>query len=300
MGPIRSDLIGKFIRGSSKRDFSSADLGWSGLLLEQHRFAPGERPAGELDGLLLCLWNNQRRERCDHPDASGNFVPKLVPPGTLSLYTEGPLSPVRIPVPVSGLFCVFDETLIGETLEDIRLESNVHSLADGVVLQDKRCFRDRSLQSILEGLGHEARRGGPNGHLYADEYIQLFSERLVLLLTARDRYQWATHKLDELTFQRICDQILSTPAHELSLTTLATESGYSKRHFLRSFRAKTGRTPYQYVLDLRLEKARRLMLKPHLSLIDIALECGFANHAHFTRAFRQRLGVQPSQFRKNL
>lgn len=144
--------IRQFMRGKSRRLFSSKGLGWTGLLLEQHELSAGEWPAADLSGLILCL--------CDHPDANGNFVPRLIHSGTLSLYTAGVLPEVRPSIPSSGLICAFDKDFQLEVPEEIRGESNTRSMADGMISQDKRCFMDVPLQRILEALGEEARSGG--------------------------------------------------------------------------------------------------------------------------------------------
>jgi AraC family transcriptional regulator len=87
-------------------------------------------------------------------------------------------------------------------------------------------------------------------------------------------------------------------ATNLDLSTLAAESGYSRTHFLRTFRAAMGYTPHQWLMRLRIEAARMMMRDKLRSLIDIALACGFSNHAHFSNTFRQLVGVPPSQYRR--
>jgi AraC family transcriptional regulator len=86
----------------------------------------------------------------------------------------------------------------------------------------------------------------------------------------------------------------------LDLATLAAETGYSRAHFLRTFRAATGQTPHRYLMELRLEKARTLLAGGAMALIDIAAECGFSSHAHLTTAFRSRFGMSPSAYRRGL
>jgi AraC family transcriptional regulator len=296
----KAQAVGQFMRGKSRVLFSSSGLGWAGLLMEQHVFPAGEWPAAELGGLVLCLWNNASTVRCDHPDANGSFVPKLVHPGTLSLYTAGTLPAVRPCEPTFGLICAFDDDFLHELPEEIQSESNTRSVADGVISQDKRCFIDGPVQRILESLSDEARRGDPSGPLYANDLIHSLRARLLYLTRARAKGHWLKNKMDVGTLRRLSDRLETTPETDLDLDTLAAESGCSKRHLMRSYRASTGRSPHQYILDLRMEKARRLMLSPSLNLIDIAMECGFASQAHFTHAFRQRLGVPPSAFRGRL
>jgi AraC family transcriptional regulator len=86
----------------------------------------------------------------------------------------------------------------------------------------------------------------------------------------------------------------------IDLAALAVESGYSRAHFLRTFRAATGRTPHRYLLELRLTKAQSLIARRLMPLIDIALACGFSSHAHLTTAFRSRFGLSPSAYRRSL
>jgi AraC family transcriptional regulator len=296
----KARAIRQFMRDRSRLLFSSNGLGWSGLLMEQHEFLAGEWPASKLSGSILCLWNNTKTVRCDHPDANGNFVPKLVHPGTLSLYTAGVLPAVRPCGHTYGLICAFDADFLRGVPEEIRSESNTRSVADGVISQDRRCFMDGPVQQILEQLSDEARRGGRSGPLYANQLIHSLRTRLLDLTHAGGRRVWLKNKIDIGTLRRLSDRLETTPERDLDLNTLAAETGCSKRHLLRSFRASTGRSPHQYILDLRMEKARRLMLSPALSLIDIAMECGFASQAHFTYAFRRRLGVPPSDYRRRL
>jgi AraC family transcriptional regulator len=86
----------------------------------------------------------------------------------------------------------------------------------------------------------------------------------------------------------------------LSLSALAAESGYSRAHFMRIFKATMGVTPHIHLLELRLQRAQKMVTSASMSLIDIALACGFRGHAHFTTAFTRRFGVAPSFYRKSL
>ena len=87
-------------------------------------------------------------------------------------------------------------------------------------------------------------------------------------------------------------------ASDLDLTTLAAESGYSRSHFLRTFRAVMGCSPHQWLTSLRVEQAKTILRENAISLIDIALDCGFSSHAHFSNTFRHIVGVTPSEYRR--
>jgi AraC family transcriptional regulator len=80
---------------------------------------------------------------------------------------------------------------------------------------------------------------------------------------------------------------------------LARYAGYSPFHFTRIFKKRTGLTPLYYVSSIRLQKAKDLLLRTHLSVRDIALEIGHQSLGTFTTRFTERVGVTPSQFRKS-
>jgi AraC family transcriptional regulator len=79
----------------------------------------------------------------------------------------------------------------------------------------------------------------------------------------------------------------------LTIDMLAREAGLSVAHFSRAFRETMGRAPHQYLLSMRLEKARRLLEAPDANLSDVAHRTGFADQAHFTRLFKRSYGITP-------
>ena len=105
-------------------------------------------------------------------------------------------------------------------------------------------------------------------------------------------------KLHRRLLQRVLDRMKADLAADLDLCTLAAESGYSRSHFLRTFRAVMGCSPHQWLTRLRVERAKTILRENSISLIDIALDCGFSSHAHFSNRFRQLVGVTPSEFRR--
>ena len=98
--------------------------------------------------------------------------------------------------------------------------------------------------------------------------------------------------------RRIKDLMQSELSGKLSLRRLATECGLSIRHFTRAFSQSTGLTPHRYLLRLRLDKARELLLDPALRLHEVAMTCGFADQSHFTRVFSASEKVSPGTWRR--
>ena len=98
--------------------------------------------------------------------------------------------------------------------------------------------------------------------------------------------------------RRLKEVMRSQLSCKLSLERLAVESGLSIRHLTRVFKQSTGCTPHRYLLKLRLERARELLLSPVIRLKDIAMACGFNDQSHFTRAFGAVEKMSPGTWRR--
>ncbi len=83
----------------------------------------------------------------------------------------------------------------------------------------------------------------------------------------------------------------------ITLDELAREAGMSPSHFSRVFKETLGATPMQYVLAYRIEQAMKMMEDAARPLGDIALACGFADQAHFSRSFKQVTAETPRAWR---
>ncbi len=79
----------------------------------------------------------------------------------------------------------------------------------------------------------------------------------------------------------------------LSPSTLARQAGLSTRQLERLFRRYLDRSPKRYYLELRLKKARSLLLQTDMSVINVALACGFSSPSHFSKCYRAFYGRTP-------
>jgi AraC family transcriptional regulator len=96
---------------------------------------------------------------------------------------------------------------------------------------------------------------------------------------------------------RAVDHIEAHLDQPIRLAALAADSGLSQTHLSTLFRAEFGTSPHAYVIDRRLDRARRLLAAGDLPIAGIALDCGFADQAHLTRMFVLRLGTTPARYR---
>ncbi|QLL13457.1 helix-turn-helix domain-containing protein [Pseudomonas chlororaphis] len=82
-----------------------------------------------------------------------------------------------------------------------------------------------------------------------------------------------------------------------SVARFADEFGLPLRKFNMLFQEKFGISAKRWLMERRLQHARSLLLSSQMRILDIALECGFANHAHFTDSFRKRFLINPTAAR---
>jgi AraC family transcriptional regulator len=292
-----SPSIGSFVRGRSSMRFSSRNLHWTSINVESHVVPPREVSEGITDHLLLVQWQGNSIARGDHLDSRGRLVPYAKRPTTLTLLSPGALPPCRATTTFDVLLCAVDKDFFNKVSDEMKHERIAGSTTpDARIASDEPSFYDLSLSRIMQLLQDEAKSGGPSGAFYAEHLTHVLAARLFTLLnssfSAKNRQP--PGDLHSHIFDQIIARIEANPLEQFDLAALAAESGYSYTRFIHAFRTRTGLSPHRYIMELRLSRAKRLMRNRSLTLLDIALESGFASHAHFTHAFRQHFGCAPS------
>jgi AraC family transcriptional regulator len=101
-------------------------------------------------------------------------------------------------------------------------------------------------------------------------------------------------------YKRVLDHVAAHYGGEITIEELAREAGLSPSHFSRLFKETTGDTPYQFVMDYRVEQAKKMLPEKDRPLIDVALRCGFSDQPHFNRIFKRLTGQTPKEYRRGL
>ena len=86
-------------------------------------------------------------------------------------------------------------------------------------------------------------------------------------------------------------------AEPLSLIEIADHVGLSRRQIERLFRQEMGRSPARYYLEIRLDRARHLLIQSSLPVVEVAVACGFVSASHFSKCYRELYARSPQQER---
>jgi AraC-like DNA-binding protein len=86
--------------------------------------------------------------------------------------------------------------------------------------------------------------------------------------------------------------------HPLDLDQMSSQACFSRYHFLRLFRQAFNKTPHQYLIQRRIERAKVLLRSRRLSVTDVCFEVGFQSPGSFSSLFRRCVGDAPASYRK--
>jgi transcriptional regulator GlxA family with amidase domain len=99
-----------------------------------------------------------------------------------------------------------------------------------------------------------------------------------------------------LTIIELMEANLSEP---LSLVEIAASVGLSRRQIERLFRQEMGRSPARYYLEIRLDRARHLLIQSTMPVVEVAVACGFVSASHFSKCYREVYARSPQQERQD-
>ncbi len=167
------------------------------------------------------------------------------------------------------------------------------------------CVAPRDLMSckqMLSSAAYELSSSTEYGHLRANAYFELFlSAALESSLFSVDAQTAPTHSLSAMNnsnIERAASYIHNNFSREISIDDLAEISHFEQRQFFRVFKEKFGTTPNKYITELRLSKAKTLLIDTNMTVAETAEYCGFKTEHYFSRVFKAHEGISPNEYRK--
>jgi len=160
-------------------------------------------------------------------------------------------------------------------------------------------FQDPMIAQTVSALVRGMRAGAAD--LYAESAMQWLATHLLAEHASLRAISDDARSAGSVPDSRIADVLEYMRVHlqePLTLDRLAAQACTSKFHFARIFRTHTGVGPHAYLVELRMDAARRLLASTDLSVAEVAWRCGFRRPTHFRTAFTKQFGLSPTAFRR--
>jgi AraC family transcriptional regulator len=223
-----SSTISGICMGPSTVVESSVQLLWGGFLLERQIASPEMLIGNHADRDLLAMVRSPVMKG-EHRTKSGGLVPIRKTSGAITVIPQGPVPELQLVAEAELVYCTFEEEFIARivTQMDGKRPRN---------LEFHSSIRDRSLSQIFSLLVAEFIAGNPTGRIYAESLAEALAIRFLHFGgTAPQEVTIKTSALPSGKLSRVKELIETSLDQDLTLESLAKESGYSRAHFLRMF-----------------------------------------------------------------
>lgn len=282
-------------RKKNKATTCSADYNWSSIYASSQSEYPFEAYFSAVDDQLLVL----HRSGPVTVDILNGAKSKrrVVPSGALHVVPGGTSFGFRLMGELDTLHCYIRRAVIEEVAAEMAEgdPSNIDIRPDFI-------DRDVKMINLMQAVMFALEDGDYATSLYVDCLSRAVATQLVRSYS-NARLRTAPPAPDGSSLSPVVQQAIAYMRdrldQSLTLEDISAVVNRSPSHFARQFRNNVGMPPYQYLLNLRLEKARELLEGTRLSIAEIAFECGFSHQEHLTRLFRRQFDTTPAAYRKS-
>lgn len=217
---------------------------------------------------------------------------RVIPAGGLFILPGGMDFGVRLEGELDSLHIYLRAELMREVAADLGLRENEIDIVP--MLGEPDLLVERLALGVSEALTE----ADSAAQVYADYLSGAMASRLLRRYSrSRMRAEAAPCGLSNSQVSMVKDFIEANLDRSVSLADIAASCGLSPSHFARRFKSTMGVPPHQYLVQMRIERAKRLLQGP-LPIVQVALECGFTHQEHLTSVFRRCTGLTPAVFRR--
>jgi AraC family transcriptional regulator len=281
---------------------SSELLGWDGLVVREYnepRTIEGWLDAVVPEPVLVLVTQGAMQLEYQRTNGTWNALPFRQ--GDLSLRPGGWMTGLvrwssDCTGPLQTLHLHLQQQFICRIAEELG-----SYMPTNLTLSRRMGFQDPLLSQLGFALSRElAQQDCGGGKLYAETAAQLLAVHLLRRYTCTPvSIPEPTQGLTRRQLDRVLEFLLAHLSEDLSLGSLANQSGFSAYYFARLFRLATGQSPHQFVLRQRIARAQRLLHETELPVAQVAAACGFASQSHLTQVFKRYLGHTPRAYRRD-
>jgi AraC family transcriptional regulator len=266
---------------------------WDGIRLEHCELSRGELPSHRHREhvVIISLTDGCKGELIT---SSGIGVRGTQTRGNICVLPSGLQHQVTLEGDSRNLALYVDPWLITRAADESRLSGSFE-------IAERYTRADKVISSIGMALLGELETEGLSGRLYAESLGNVLAVHLLRHYTVSTSGPVTfTGGLSATRLRQVTEFIADNYSRDLKLAELAHVARMSSFHFAREFKRTTGTTPHQYLIKFRVERAKALLAKNELPLIEVGLRSGFSHQSHFTRLFRRVTGTTPHSYRLTL
>ena len=270
---------------------SSADVKWSGLVLEDYSLPAIVIPKHEhVDNFVHVVLRGSAKYQVNTRGKMREFQSR---PGTTFILPRGTVDEVLWRGPTHRVAVAIHPRLLVSALDETTAQSDIE-------LTEHWNLMDPQIMAVLLAMITDLNEGSPAGRLYGDTLASALAIYLLHRYAVRRRTP-ATFRggLPGYRLKRVLDFVGDNLGEDLSLRQLADVVGMSPHYFAELFKQSTGAPPHQYVLSQRIERAKEQLARSgHGKVTEVGLDVGFQNPSHFARIFQKFVGISPSRFQR--
>lgn len=282
--------------GTSEQFFARTPMltshrsGWSSLHLEQHSLSETDTGEHHLTQHCICLaLNNFVCERW----LDDRFYTDFCQRGTIGII---PADVMHRAVSSDNEINFMTLSLSQDFLDQVTQDWNFGTLQP---VPHTATQEDFLLLGIGLSLKAEIESGCLGGRLYEESLATAFAVHLLRRYCDRTlQLRSYSTGLSASKLKRVLNYINDNLDQDLSLEAIAAQAEMSQYYFCSLFKRSVGISPWKYVIEQRILRAKALLKTTRMSLSEIALRCGFANQNHLNKQFRKLVGITPKVYRE--
>lgn len=287
---ITPEEVQRWIPGRLTMDSSS--LGWSNLTLKGYSYDSLDVAIPSMRDYMLVRY--KRDDAVMSRSAGGPWQSERVSPGAFSILTRGEQSQWKWDRPIDVTHLYVPQTELSRVAEDV-FERDIKDVS----MEDCVRAEDPILTCLMTAFENELNSGGIGGNLYlAALREQLCIHLLRHYAKASYREVLLDGRMASWQRRRVVEFIEENLDRNIKLDEIAFEMHLSVSGLIRKFQADFDCSPHAYVLNQRLERAKRMLTeRTDMPLRLVAESCGFSDASHMVRHFKRAFLMTPSEYR---
>jgi AraC family transcriptional regulator len=260
---------------------------WQDLeIFQVHNVAPQELVVESLLSHLIVIHTTPQPVEVVEQADSLRFK-GLAQTGSINIHSAGSMASCQWSEAISFIRLDISPKLIEQVAQADTDSRIAHELINTAHTYDAKILQ------ISQWLLDEQNNGGAGGQLYIDSLLNVLTVHLLRTYTTQYREARSPQSLTQQQVARAIDYLHSHLDQDISLEVLAQTVNISPSHLRRLFKQATGMAPHQYLIHLRVNRAKKLLLTRSFSINEVAAEVGFADQSHLHRHFKRIFGVTP-------